>query len=88
MVQVRLNKWLNELEQMFYGMSFAFDKSLTGDEVITGALLRNFYNDDKSKQKPAEILARYVTRSVVFSCHCKTALQVNIACNNVQGACG
>jgi len=29
-MQVRLNKWLNELEQMFYGMSFAFDKSLTG----------------------------------------------------------
>lgn len=61
-LQVRLNKWLNELEQMFYGMSFAFDKSLSGDEDITGALLRNFYNDDKSKQKPAEILARYATR--------------------------
>lgn len=64
-IQVRLNKWLNELEQMFYGMSFAFDKSLTGDEVITGALLRNFYNDDKSKQKPAEILSRYVTRLAI-----------------------
>lgn len=64
-MQVRLNKWLNELEQMFYGMSFAFDKSLTGDEVITGALLRNFYNDDKSKQKPAEILSRYVTRLAI-----------------------
>ena len=64
-MQVRLNKWLNELEQMFYGMSFAFDKSLTGDEVITGALLRNFYNDDKSKQKAAEILSRYVTRLAI-----------------------
>ena len=63
--QVRLNKWLNELEQMFYGMSFAFDKSLTGEEVITNALLRNFYNDDQSKQKPAEILSRYVTRSAI-----------------------
>ena len=63
MLQVRLNKWLNELEQMFYGMSFAFDKSLSGDEDITSALLRNFYNDDKSKLKPAEILARYATRS-------------------------
>lgn len=64
MLQVRLNKWLNELEQMFYGMSFAFDKSLSGDEDITGALLRNFYNDDKSKQKAADILARYTTRWV------------------------
>ena len=63
-MQVRLNKWLNELEQMFYGMSFAFDKSLSGDEDITGALLRNFYNDDKSKQRPADVLARYTTRYV------------------------
>lgn len=63
MLQVRLSKWLNELEQMFYGMSFAFDKSLSGDEDITRALLRNFYNDDKSKLKPAETLARYATRS-------------------------
>lgn len=63
MLQVRLNKWLNELEQMFYGMSFAFDKSLSGDENMTSALLRNIYNDDKSKQKPADMLARYATRS-------------------------
>ena len=63
MLQVRLNKWLNELEQMFYGMSFAFDKSLSGDEDMTSALLRNVYNDDKSKQKSADILARYATRS-------------------------
>ena len=63
MLQVRLNKWLNELEQMFYGMSFAFDKSLSGDEDMTSALLRNVYNDDKSKQKTADILARYATRS-------------------------
>ncbi|KAA6428216.1 MAG: ubiquinol-cytochrome C chaperone family [Trebouxia sp. A1-2] len=69
-VKVRLNKWLNELEQMFYGMSFAFDKSLTGEEVITNALLRNFYNDDQSKQKPAEILSRYVTREL--ACLAKT----------------
>ncbi|KAL3156578.1 hypothetical protein ABBQ38_000868 [Trebouxia sp. C0009 RCD-2024] len=69
-VKVRLNKWLNELEQMFYGMSFAFDKSLSGDEDITGALLRNFYNDDKSKQKAADILARYTTREL--ACLVKT----------------
>lgn len=68
MLQVRLNKWLNELEQMFYGMSFAFDKCLSGDEDITGALLRNFYNDDKSKHRAAETLARYTTRWV-FSLH-------------------
>ena len=48
---------------MFYGMSFAFDKSLSGDEDITSALLRNVYNDDKSKQKTADILGRYATRS-------------------------
>jgi len=65
-LQVRLNKWLNELEQMFYGMAFAFDKSLSGNDVITGALLRNFYNDDKSQQKPAEVLSRYVTRLVIL----------------------
>ena len=47
---------------MFYGMSFAFDKSLTGDENITNSLLRNIYGDDKGKQKAAELLARYVTR--------------------------
>lgn len=78
-VKVRLNKWLNELEQMFYGMSFAFDKSLTGDEVITGALLRNFYNDDKSKQKPAEILSRYVTREL--ACLAKTESEHVLAGN-------
>ncbi|KAL3132333.1 hypothetical protein ABBQ32_008911 [Trebouxia sp. C0010 RCD-2024] len=69
-VKVRLNKWLNELEQMFYGMSFAFDKSLSGDDDITGALLRNFYNDDKSKQKAADTLARYTTREL--ACLAKT----------------
>lgn len=69
MLQVRLNKWLNELEQMFYGMSFAFDKSLSGDEDMTSALLRNVYNDDKSKQKSADILARYATRSELKCVH-------------------
>ena len=54
---------------MFYGMSFAFDKSLSGEEVITGALLRNIYNDDKAKQNTAEILGRYVTRSAVHELH-------------------
>ena len=28
-VQVRLSKWLTELEQMFYGMSNSFDKVRT-----------------------------------------------------------
>ena len=87
-MQVRLNKWLNELEQMFYGMSFAFDKSLSGDENITGALLRNFYNDDKSKQKAAETLARYTTRWVsgLPSTPCKITFRDKSLECVVQGA--
>lgn len=76
---------------MFYGMSFAFDKSLSGDEDITAALLRNFYDDDKSKQKSAEALARYTTRSelAVCSIFCMMLLccwnDIILACP-VQGA--
>lgn len=60
--QVRLNKWLTELEQMFYGMSFSFDKSLRGEGDLSASLLKNVYNDNASKQKSADLLARYITR--------------------------
>ena len=61
-LQVRLNKWLTELEQMFYGMAFAFDKSLRGEGDLKAALLKNIYSEDTSKQRSADLLARYITR--------------------------
>lgn len=61
-LQVRLNKWLTELEQMFYGMAFSFDQSLRGEADLTAALLKNVYNEDANKQKSAALLARYITR--------------------------
>ena len=63
-LQVRLNKWLTELEQMFYGMSFSFDKCLRGEGELSASLLKNIYNEDASKQKSADLLARYITRYV------------------------
>ena len=47
---------------MFYGMAFSFDQSLRGEADLTAALLKNVYNEDASKQRSADLLARYITR--------------------------
>jgi len=62
--QVRISKWLKDLETMFYGSSLAYDKALQGGRGLGEALLRNVYGGDAARGADAEALARYVRREL------------------------
>ena len=61
-VRVRVNKWLNELEQGFYGSALAYDNALTGGQGdLAKVLHRNvFHGTDDASNARAQRLERYV----------------------------
>lgn len=61
-VRVRVNKWLNELEQGFYGSALAYDNALTGGQGdLAKVLHRNvFHGEDDASNARAQRLERYV----------------------------
>ena len=65
-VRVRVNKWLNELEQGFYGSALAYDNALTGGQGdLAKVLHRNvFHGEDDALNARAKRLERYVRREL------------------------
>ena len=65
-VRVRVNKWLNELEQGFYGSALAYDNALTGGQGdLAKVLHRNvFHGEDDASNARAKRLERYVRREL------------------------
>eukprot|EP00898_Chlorokybus_atmophyticus_P006671 jgi/Chlat1/7004/Chrsp56S09114 len=70
-VRVRVGKWLNELEQRFYGYTYAFTQGLNGKEDLGLALWRNVLRSDESlpadtipedRKAYVQALVRYVKR--------------------------
>eukprot|EP01025_Chloroclados_australasicus_P044074 TRINITY_DN4749_c1_g2_i1.p1 TRINITY_DN4749_c1_g2~~TRINITY_DN4749_c1_g2_i1.p1 ORF type:complete len:332 (-),score=23.99 TRINITY_DN4749_c1_g2_i1:477-1370(-) len=64
-VQVRLNQWLVELEQQFYGAATTYDKAISsgGDELYT-ALKRNIYLNKREKSEYAQVMEEYTLRQL------------------------
>ena len=63
-VRVRVNKWLNELEQGFYGSALAYDKALQGGAGdLAKVLHRNVYHGEGDEGR-ARTLERYVRREL------------------------
>lgn len=63
-VRVRVNKWLNELEQSFYGSALAYDKALQGGAGdLAKVLHRNVYHGEGDEGR-ARTLERYVRREL------------------------
>lgn len=63
-VKVRVNKWLKELERMFYGSCESYEKALKGQEDMADVLLRNVYGDNSAKRQSAATLAQYIRREL------------------------
>jgi cytochrome b pre-mRNA-processing protein 3 len=71
-VKVRISKQLTELEKMFYGSSFAYDRAAglvklkEGEkkEDLMVALHRNVYNEEEGKLAAAKVLEKYVMREL------------------------
>eukprot|EP01024_Parvocaulis_polyphysoides_P065026 TRINITY_DN7573_c1_g2_i1.p1 TRINITY_DN7573_c1_g2~~TRINITY_DN7573_c1_g2_i1.p1 ORF type:complete len:313 (+),score=39.03 TRINITY_DN7573_c1_g2_i1:30-968(+) len=64
-VQVRLNKWLVELEQQFYGSATAYDKAIqAGGDELAVALKRNIYLGDRAKSEYANLMEEYTLRQL------------------------
>ena len=61
-----VNKWLNELEQGFYGSALAYDNALTGGQGdLAKVLHRNvFHGEDDASNARAKRLERYVRREL------------------------
>lgn len=63
-VKVRVQKWLKELEKMFYGSCESYEKALKGEGTLADALLRNVYGDNVAQRGCATALAKYVEREL------------------------
>ena len=66
-VRVRVNKWLNELEQGFYGSALAYDNALTGGSGdLAKVLHRNVFHGEgvAGEDARAKNLERYVRREL------------------------
>ena len=66
-VRVRVNKWLNELEQGFYGSALAYDNALTGGSGdLAKVLHRNVFHGEGDAETlgRAKKLERYVRREL------------------------
>ena len=66
-VRVRVNKWLNELEQGFYGSALAYDNALTGGSGDFAKVLhRNVFHGEgvAGEDARAKNLERYVRREL------------------------
>ena len=65
-VRVRVNKWLNELEQGFYGSALAYDNALTGGSGdLAKVLHRNvFHGEGDVGGGRAKKLERYIRREL------------------------
>ena len=66
-VRVRVNKWLNELEQGFYGSALAYDNALTGGAGgLAKVLHRNVFHGEGDAETlgRAKKLERYVRREL------------------------
>ena len=66
-VRVRVNKWLNELEQGFYGSALAYDNALTGGSGDFAKVLhRNVFHGEGDAETlgRAKKLERYVRREL------------------------
>ena len=63
-VRVRVGKWLNELEQSFYGAALAYDEALRGGSGdLAKVLHRNVYHGEGDDAR-ARTLERYVRREL------------------------
>lgn len=68
-VQVRVGKWLKQLEQIFYTSGMALDKVVDGEggegkETATDVITRDYFGGDESKRSQAALLAKYVQREL------------------------
>ena len=64
---MRVNKWLNELEQGFYGSALAYDNALTGGSADFAKVLhRNVFHGEgvAGEDARAKNLERYVRREL------------------------
>lgn len=63
-VKFRVNKWLNELEQGFYGSALAYDRALTGGAGDFAKVLhRNVFHGEGDTER-SKLLERYVRREI------------------------
>lgn len=89
-VRVRVNKWLRELESVFYGISLAldsaYDEGTSAD--LTHTLFKNVYLSDDSKARASEELAVYTERELdsLFITPSSAFLSGNIAFSRWDGA--
>lgn len=65
-IQLQLGRWLKKLEGIFYASSIAYDRALDGesDESLESALLRNVFDNDKTKEQSCQRLAHYIKREL------------------------
>ena len=64
-VRVRVNRWLNELEQGFYGSALSYDNALTGGSGdLAKVLHRNVYHGEGDERRSKK-LERYVRRELL-----------------------
>jgi len=63
-VKVRVNKWLKELEKIFYGTCQSYERALAGETDLVDALQRNVYGDDPTQRAHAVTLSQYIRREL------------------------
>lgn len=72
-VQVRVGKWLKQLEEIFYTSGIALDKVVNTDgegppsetkETATDVITRVYFGGDETKRTQAALLAKYVQREL------------------------
>ena len=68
-VQIRVGKWLKQLEEIFYTSGIAMDKVVSAEggeskETATDVITRVYFGGDETKRVQASLLAKYVQREL------------------------